>query len=122
VCILRQMGSPTKQVGLLLAGGCEDRRPHRRSDDFQAVRRESGLHALFAEGWLSSGGNAPFGAIFARKGYGRPRSLAEHPVGKSEVSALLALMLQAIPDYEYQYVYINGQPVLVDRGRVRSST
>jgi uncharacterized protein YraI len=24
--------------------------------------------------------------------------------------------LQAIPDYEYQYVYINGQPVLVDPG------
>jgi hypothetical protein len=22
--------------------------------------------------------------------------------------------LQAIPDYDYQYVYINGQPVLVD--------
>ncbi|UJW86489.1 DUF1236 domain-containing protein [Devosia sp. SL43] len=24
------------------------------------------------------------------------------------------VVLQAIPDYEYQYVYINGQPVLVD--------
>jgi hypothetical protein len=24
--------------------------------------------------------------------------------------------LQVIPDYQYQYVYINGQPVLVDPG------
>ena len=27
--------------------------------------------------------------------------------------------LQAIPDYQYQYVYINGQPVLVDPGSRR---
>ncbi|MFD2646847.1 DUF1236 domain-containing protein [Devosia albogilva] len=27
--------------------------------------------------------------------------------------------LQAIPDYDYQYVYINGQPVLVDPGTRR---
>lgn len=26
------------------------------------------------------------------------------------------VVLKAIPDYEYNYVYINGQPVLVDPG------
>jgi hypothetical protein len=27
-----------------------------------------------------------------------------------------SVTLQAIPDYDYRYVYINGQPVLVDPG------
>ncbi|ORE85631.1 DUF1236 domain-containing protein [Aurantimonas sp. 22II-16-19i] len=38
--------------------------------------------------------------------------------GEAVVGAQLpeTVQLQAIPDYEYRYVYVNGQPVLVDPG------